>query len=1033
MIGCIAMQHRALGKTLLLALCLAIPLVGMAAQTDDAGMATVGKARFTVITPTLIRMEYAPDGKFVDAPSWYAADRQARFDRAEIRRDGAKGVDIDTGAIRLHYRDDGQPFSPQNLNASIRQGKEEIAWKPGMASTGNLGGTLETLDGCSGTMAIPNGLLSRDGWYLLDDSHSALFAGDWIAERPKNGGLDWYLFGYGLDFKAALKSLTAAGGPIPLPRRYVLGSWYSRYWAYTADEFKQIVEEYHQHGFPLDILVMDMDWHVIESDLPDIPRGYLGMIWTGYTWNKKLIPDPPELLHWMHERGLQVTLNDHPADGLQYWEDAYPSFMKAMGADPSTKKAIPFDAADRHYLDTFYAYSHTPLEKLGVDFWWLDWQQTPFTRSFPSLTNRALLNYYNYLHTSADNRRGQSFGRWSGWGDHRYPIEFSGDTWPTWDVLAFEVPFTSTAGNVGCFFWSHDIGGHQGGHDGDLYARWCQFGAFTAALRPHSTRSPDADRRPWKYPAWAEESMRRSFGLRAEMMPYIYSAVRAVTRDTVPFVRPMYIDYPEREEAYHNGQQYLFGDDLLVAPLVHAGVGPNHVAWGPVWFPGGEWYDFYTGEKFAEPGYAVAAADLNAFPLFARAGIPLPMRPFTERPGTAPLTQLVVRCYPGAEGKEGLFPLYEDDGISQDYLKDGGATTLLHYLRRGDTVTVTVDPVQGTYAGQPEARSYTIELPATEKLAACDRADAQTTYDPAAFTNRIELPATSIHQPVRVTLRVAPADPARVRQAAVAGRVAALLGQPLEEWQRKNPHPSPEMATALAAVQGTALLAKPVHPYGLGGEEEVVYCHNHQAAPDEIPLTLGEAARTVSLTPGQGVALDLPRRNGVLPGAGGLKLSLPIRATVPADSGTLDVSVPLPYHLDDKLDLARSATPTSSSGDPKPVIDGKAIGYPLDQSKEWVAQREKQGAWVALDWTQPVRAARIWLWDRPNPDDHVLAGRLEFDDGTKLEVGELPNDGENSLEVVFPAKTFRRVKFVITKTSAQTQNAGLAEIAVTAE
>jgi len=162
-------------------------------------------------------------------------------------------------------------------------------------------------------------------------------------------------------------------------------------------------------------------------------------------------------------------------------------------------------------------------------------------------------------------------------------------------------------------------------------------------------------------------------------------------------------------------------------------------------------------------------------------------------------------------------------------------------------------------------------------------------------------------------------------------------------------------------------------------------------------------------------------------------MSQVVHATIPAGGSDCDVSVPLSFHLDDRLDLARSATPTSSSGDAKPVIDGQAVGYPIDQGKEWVTQREKQGAWVALDWAQPIVAARILLWDRPNPNDHILAGRLEFDDGTRIEVGELPNDGENPLEVAFPAKTFRRVKFVVTQTSPQTENAGLAEIAVTAK
>ena len=1010
---------------------LCLVATGSIARADDGGgMVIAGNARFTVVTPDLIRMEYAPDGKFVDAPSWYAVNRQARFAGATVHRDGDNSVDIDTGEIQLHYRNDGQPFSPRNLSADIRKGGENVTWTPGTPSAGNLGGTIQTLDGVHGPVPLGEGIVSRDGWYLLDDSHSDLFTGDWISERPKNGGVDWYLFGYGLDFKAALRSLTAAGGPIPLPRRYTMGTWYSRFWGYSADEFKQIVDEYQQHHVPLDVLVMDMDWHIVDLN----QGGPKKLIWSGYTWNKQLIPDPVGLLRWMHDRGVAVTLNDHPADGIQPWDEMYPAYMTAMGVDPALKKQIPFDAGNKHFLDVFYDYSHVPREKDGADFWWLDWQQFPRTVSLPSLENRAVLNYYYYTRTSSDNKRGQSFGRWAGWGDHRYPIEFSGDSFTNWETLAFEVPFTSTAGNVGCFFWSHDIGGHQGGRNEESYTRWCQFGAFTAALRSHSMRDPNTDRRPWKYPDWAQDSMIRSFQLRAAMMPYVYSAAWAATRDTIPFIRPMYLDYPDQEEAYHNGQQYLFGDNLLVAPVVHPGVGPDRIGWEPVWFPGGEWYDFFTGEKFSGTGYAVAAAGINSFPLFVQAGIPLPMRPYDDHPAMAPLTQLIMRCYPGMDGREGSFTLYEDDGLSQDYQKNGGATTLLHYLRQGDTVTVTIDPVHGAYVGQPQTRSYVVDLPCTEKLSSCDRRDAVCTYDVATFTNRIELPALSIHDPVKLTLHLAETDPERIRQIAVADRVAALLGQPIAQWRTQNPHPSPEMAAALAAAQGNALVAKFTHPYFLGGDQEIIYCHNHSDHPDTVSWAVGDGAeRPDQFVPGE--ALPLGSRSGgkLLPGTGGMNVPQSVHAALPSEGGPLDVTLALPYHLDEKADLALSATLSSSSGDPRPAADGQAIGYPQDRTKEWISQGQKEGAWIELDWTQPVQAGRVLLWDRPNPNDQILAGRLEFDDGTTIDVGELPNDGQAPCEISFPSRKVSRIKFIVTRVSPQTENIGLAEIAVTAD
>ncbi|MEI7437898.1 MAG: TIM-barrel domain-containing protein, partial [bacterium] len=441
---------------------------------------TVGEgARFTVIHPHCIRIEHSPQGTFVDEPSFFAIHREARCPDFQMTEDGGRIV-IDTGAIRLSCRPDGKALGPRNLSARVRHGERWVEWKPGQRNRANLGGTAETLDGWTGARALEEGLLSRDGWYLLDDSTGPLQKDGWVSSRGERGS-DWYLFGYGNDYRAAFQAFAAIAGKAPLPRRYTLGSWYSRYWAYTSEDYRQIVTEYAEKDFPLDMMVMDMDWHIThprEAFGPDAPAE--GQVWTGFTWDRKLLPDAEALLKWFHKEGVHVTLNDHPADGVQPHEAMYSAFMRGMGADPKSKKTLPFDAGDRNYLETFYRHTHTPREKEGVDFWWLDWQQSPYTRSLRDVKNLAWLNHYYYRCAKQGGKRGQTFSRWGGWGDHRHPIHFSGDAGTGWDMLAFEVPFTATAGNVGCFFWSHDIGGHMGGRNEEAYTRWCQFGALSA-------------------------------------------------------------------------------------------------------------------------------------------------------------------------------------------------------------------------------------------------------------------------------------------------------------------------------------------------------------------------------------------------------------------------------------------------------------------------------------------------------------------------------------------------------------------------
>lgn len=252
--------------------------------------------------------------------------------------------------------------------------------------------------------------------------------------------------------------------------------------------------------------------------------------------------------------------------------------------------------------------------------------------------------------------------------------------------------------------------------------------------------------------------MRRSYRLRSEMMPYLYTSVWQAVRDSVPFTRPLYIDHPDVEDAYHAGQEYTFGDNLLVAPITQPGTGPDRVATQKVWFPEGDWYDFFTGQRFTGPTVVTVSAPIDRFPLYVRGGVPLPMQAYTPHPGTAPLTDLVLRCYPGRDGQTGTSTVYEDDGLSEGYRKGESATTALGYTRQGDEITITAAPTEGTFHGQPAARRCVIELPGTAPLTACSDAAARSTYDEGTHTNRIELPETPVRRGWKLVVRAPALD-----------------------------------------------------------------------------------------------------------------------------------------------------------------------------------------------------------------------------------------------------------------------------------
>ena len=922
--------------------------------TGQTGIETMGDARFTVISPTLVRLEQGPEGAFIDAPSWFAANRQARCQTYVVKKDGA-AFSFDTGKMKLTYTPNGKPFGPDNLKIELTGGP---AWAPGMQNKGNLGGTIRTLDGWTNPGSLGEGVLSTDGWYLLDDSNSHLIVNDWPAARPAGHGTDWYFFGYGKDFKQGLRDLTLAGGTIPLPRKALLGCWYSRYWNYSADDYKKLVAEYREHDFPLDVMVMDMDWHLYDVNYPKNDPRFKGVsTWTGYTFDPNLIPDPKGLAQWFHQQGLAVTLNDHPAAGIQRHEACYPDFMKAMGADPATGQAIPFDAGDKHYMDTFWKYSHQPKEEMGFDFWWLDWQQYPHTKSIPTLTNLSALNRYYFNATAQNGKRGTSFSRWAGWGDHRYPIHFSGDANSNWKLLGFEAAMTATAGNVGCFYWSHDIGGHWGGRFDEMYARWVQFGAMSPALRSHSTRNAELDRRPWTYQPWACESMRRSFHLRAELMPYIYTSVWQGHSQSLPLCRPMYLEGGPTNEA----QQYQLGDHLIFAPISMPGHGPGKLGWQELWLPAGdEWVNWFTGERFNGGQHILVPCDINTFPLFVRAGAAIPMQPYTERPTSAKPDTLVLLTTAPSAGKTVKSLLYEDDGLTNKYLQGECVVSELDGKPLPNKKIVKKSPPQGT--------------------------------------------------PAELTLRAA------------EQRLEAVLGKPvkLEKLTDGLQYAEGDLQVSVLAALGIALVEHNNHPYLWNGPYELRFYDTYglvknPPVPSGSPIVLPinkETANDLVLVPGRNTEAEQP-------------------IEIAGRKFTLKCSLSSQTQPTPKKDRPKATASSTENGyNASGAADGIANGYPNNNANEWAAGGEKAGAWIKLEWPEAKTASGVLVYDRPNPEDQVLAATIAFDDGSTVAIGELPNDGKTPAKLTFPPRKVKSLTLKVDKVSATTKNAGIAEIAL---
>ncbi|MGF1572316.1 MAG: TIM-barrel domain-containing protein [Sumerlaeia bacterium] len=785
------------------------------------------KARFTVITPALIRMEYSEQETFINLPSIFAVERNAFCNEFTMVKTPER-LEIQTQHMRLIYKPNGNPFSKENLEVYIQTTNQEIRWHPEIKQTQNLGGTISTLDQIKGPVDLGEGILSRDGWYLLNDSNGFLLQEGWVAPRPADAGTDYYLFGYGIDYKLAFASFIAISGPVPLPRKSVLGSWYSRWWHYSTEDYKAIVQEYQEHDFPLDIIVMDMEWHTGD--------------WTGWSWNYALLPDPPALLRWFHEQGLTVTLNVHPSDGIRPEEAMYKDFMLSLGADPNSGETISFDAGNQQYMNAYFTHTHTPREKEGVDFWWLDWQQYEDVLSHPGLKNLTWLNKLYFDHSKQHGKRGLQFSRWGGWGDHRNPIHFSGDADTGWAMLGFEVPFTSTAGNVGAYYWSHDIGGHFGDRNEEPYTRWVQFSATTAAMRLHSGIIEYLDRRPWMWPEWATTSMRKSFHLRSRLMPYIYCATRETNLSGIPLNRPMYIDWPAEEEAYDAPQQYMFGGDLLVAPIASKGFGPNRVASQLVWFPEGQWNNMLTNEVIHGPQWRLVSADVDEFPLYVQSGVPVPMQPYSPRPTTQQLNSLELHVWASNQPQKKTRKLYEDDGISSHYEQGEFAYSQFTTHFTNGEYTLKSNGVQGSYNGQPEQREYKYILHQVMKPTRVTLNEVPVDYewDSVNRTAEVIISARSIREGFTVSITADLSDSNTFAELAFERRLAGITGKQGSNMLEALSHAAnsqKELVPALVALAGLRFVENETHYPEAGLMRRLILNSDSIIQADGVTLT----------------------------------------------------------------------------------------------------------------------------------------------------------------------------------------------------
>ena len=614
--------------------------------------------RITVLTPSLIRFEYSKIGVFEDRPTQSVVNRF--FDPVEFsvkEKDGRLLVRTENLAVTY----DRKEFTPQGLEIKVTNIGTHgwgATWRYGDKPR-SLGGTARTLDEANGPVdpaKIVDGVMSRDGFGLIDDSRSMVIASGeeppagvraeapevtgaaepaaaesetipagWVLPRPADT-VDFYFFGYGHRYLECLKDFYHLTGHQPLLPRFAFGNWWSRYHRYTDEEYRTLVRRFDEEGIPFTVAVVDMDWHLVDDVDPKYGSG-----WTGYTWNRSFFPDPKDFMAWLHEQGLKITLNLHPADGIRAYEECYPRLAEALAAkgaqavDTEAEEGIGFDVTDPVFMETYFDEVLHPMEDDGVDFWWIDWQQGTTSR-MPGLDPLWILNHCHYLDSCERLGKGLTFSRFAGVGSHRYPVGFSGDTVISWESLEYQPYFTSTASNVGYGWWSHDIGGHmQGIRDDELAARWVELGVFSPINRLHSTDNPFNGKEPWRFAPEARGVMTRYLRLRHELIPYLYSMNYRAAEEDIPLVLPMYYVAPERDEAYHVPAEYCFGSELVAAAVTSPRGRASLMSGVDVFLPEGSWADFMTGAVYDGGRMLRMYRPLDQIPVLMKPGAIVPL------------------------------------------------------------------------------------------------------------------------------------------------------------------------------------------------------------------------------------------------------------------------------------------------------------------------------------------------------------------------------------------------------------------------
>jgi alpha-glucosidase len=537
------------------------------------------------------------------------------------------------------------------------------------------------------------------------------------------GDLNYYFIN-GPQPKQIVERYTELTGRIPLPPRWSLGFNQCRYSYYPESRVRWIADTFREKKIPADVIWLDI--HYQDNYKP-------------FTWNHERFPNPKKMISDLGKEGFHVVsiVDAHPKkergyypydsgiagnyfvknpDGSVYEGPVWPSLAE-QNPGPSVFPDFSNPAA-RKWWGSLYK----SLLDVGIAGIWNDMNEpsvfTPPTGTMPldvvhdnegqPTTHREIHNVYGQLMSRSTfeglsrlrpNERAFVLTRASFAGGQRYAAVWPGDNTADWSSLRQSIPTLLGMGLSGFSFVGSDISGFVGAASGELYTRWLQTGVFYPFMRSHSDLgSPDKE--PWSFGEKFEPINKRMIELRYELLPNIYNEIEKAAETGIPAMRPLFLEYPEDEATAAIDNEFLFGSDLLVAPVLKEGATER-----AVYLPKGDWYDYWTGRKFSGGATIQVTVTLENFPLFVRGGAFIFRQPVVQNTGEMPGKPLRVLIAPATESES---TLYEDDGESLDYRKGDFLKRRFHQTRNDNEISVDISAPQGSY--RPASRDLVLEI-----------------------------------------------------------------------------------------------------------------------------------------------------------------------------------------------------------------------------------------------------------------------------------------------------------------------------------